>query len=149
MSGVCQRSPLAKWLPIAVALSGWSRSSSQWATSIQCTIKSVRIPPPKSQNQRQLRNRYSSNGWSGALPRKSFQATWFGSTLGRPALKPVVPPRFQLRWTLKTSPIRPAFEQLARLLDVRHAALLHADLDDLLVAVLGVDDQRCPRNGRE
>ena len=48
--------------PIVVAVAGWSRSRNQWATSMKCTIKSVRIPPPKSQNQRQLRKRYSSNG---------------------------------------------------------------------------------------
>ena len=79
----------------------------QWATSIQWTIKSVRSPPPKSQNHRQLRNRYSSNGWSGALPRKSFQATWRGSTPMGVRWNREVPPRFQLRWILKISPIRP------------------------------------------
>ena len=36
----------------------------------------------------------------------------------------------------------PALDQLARLLDMRHAPLLHADLDDLLVPILGLDDRR-------
>ena len=46
----------------AVAFSGRSSPRSHWPTSIQWTIRSVRSPPPKSQNHRQFRNRYSSNG---------------------------------------------------------------------------------------
>ena len=42
--------------------------------SIWWTIRSVKMPPPKSQNQRQFRKRYSSKGWSGAVPKNVFQS---------------------------------------------------------------------------
>src|SRR5882724_5232898 len=48
-------------------------------TSIQCVIKSVKIPPPKSQKKRQRRYRMDSNGWSGAAPRNFFQSSRLGS----------------------------------------------------------------------
>ena len=115
MSGVCQTSLLAKCSPKAVAFSGRSSPRSHWPTSIQWTIRSVSMPPPKSQNHRQFRNRYSSNGWSGADPRKSRQATWPGSTRCGPRAKRSPVFRFQLRAILKTLPIRPGLDQLAGL----------------------------------
>src|ERR1035441_10850201 len=47
----------------------------QWATSTQCTKRSVIAPPPKSQYQRQLPNWSGSNGRSDAEPRKRFQSS--------------------------------------------------------------------------
>src|SRR5262249_56801297 len=38
-------------------------------------------------------------------------------------------------------------DQLAGLLDVRHAPLLHADLDDSAVTILSIGDRRAPRGG--
>ena len=99
MSGVCQTPLLEKWSPTEVATWGWSRSRNQWATSMKCTIRSVNRPPPKSQNQRQFRKRYSSNGCPSALPRKAFQSTLRGSMFsGFLRTRSVL--RFQVRWTL-------------------------------------------------
>ena len=55
-------------------------------TSIQCVIRSVKAPPPKSQNQRQRRYLISANGCSGAEPSQAFQSSFAGSmrTASRP-----------------------------------------------------------------
>ena len=76
-----------------------------------------------------------------ALPRKSFQATWPGLTLAGPSLKPGRAAAVPAQVDLENLADPPRLQQLTCFLDVWHAALLHTDLDDLLVPVLGVDDQ--------
>ena len=97
------------------------------------------MPPPKSQNQRQLRKRYSSNGWSLAVPRNGFQSTVFGSmfSFGRADRGRVaVPGEMDLVNLAELARL----DDLVRLLHVRHDSLLRADLHDALVLVLGLDD---------
>ena len=57
-------------LPFVTTLAGAVTSIYQCATSIQCVIRSVSAPPPKSQNQRHQKNLIGVTGCS-----EAFRAT--------------------------------------------------------------------------
>ena len=126
---------------------GWSRSRNQWATSTQWTIRSVKMPPPKSQNQRQLRKRYSSNGCvlrraEERLPVHRLRVD--AELVAADAVGVAVPAHADLDDLAEPA----GLDQLAGLLDVRHAPLLRADLHDLLRLRPRRRGPPCPRPGR-
>ena len=99
------------------------------------------MPPPKSQNQRQLPE--------AVLVERLLAGRCRGTPSSRPssgrrvplscrhAVGVAVPGQVDLEDLADP----PGLEQLVGLLDVRHAPLLRADLHDPLVVVLGLDDR--------
>ncbi len=100
------------------------------------------MPPPKSQNQRQLRKRYSSNGCSRRVAEERLPVDRLGvdavACAAAHAVGVAVPGQVHLVDLAEL----PRPDDLAGLDEVRHAPLLRADLHDALVLVLGLDDRR-------
>ena len=142
VSGVCQRSLLAKWLPIAVAF--------ERMIEVQQPVGHVdpvdhqvgeqpaaEIPEPAPVPEPVFVERLVGRVTEEVLP-----GHLTGIDARRLAPKPRRAAAVPAQVDLENLADPPGLDQLARFLDVRHAALLHADLDDLLVPVLGLDDRR-------
>ena len=107
----------------------------QWATSSQWTIRSVRMPLPKSQNQRQLRKLVIVEVLLRGVAEKVLPVELAWIDVLRAAANAVgvaVPGHVHLVDVADPAGLR---SDLVRLGDVRHAPLLRADLHDL--AMLG------------
>ena len=98
----------------------------------------MRIPPPKSQNQRQFRNLYESKGWLRAGPRNFAQLSVEGSTFARGARRGAVAVPRHAHFVNGAKLAGP--QNLAGLHELGHTALLGANLHDPLVLVLGSND---------
>ena len=78
----------------------------------------------------------------GSVAEEVFPGDLPGIDAQRPALKPCRAASVPAQVDLENLADPAALDQLARLLDVGHAPLLHADLHDLPVPILGLDDRR-------
>ena len=148
MSGVSQMPLLVKWSPMVVGL--------QRVVEVEEPVGDVdevdhqvgedaaaEIPEPAPVAEAVLVERLLAGRCRGTPSSRPSSGSMLGGALRTRSVL-----RFQVRWTLWTLPMPARLDELARLLNVRHAALLRADLHDPLVLVLGVDDRLALGRGR-